>query len=150
MRADDAVLIQQTDEAYRATGYEQWHLAVRGGLQIDDAPPGGREIARHDALAGYERSDLDSALARLRPVLSRPGAIRLTATGRAETDAADLEHLTTGELPVEELLRSVPFRLAFDRGAIEAPGVDRDDLRRALDLGALDGGRSIALYLYQP
>lgn len=148
VRADDAVLIQQTDEAYRATGDEQWHLAVRGGLQIDDAPPGGREIARHDALAGYERSDLDSALARLRPVLSRPGAIRLTATGRAETDAADLEHLTTGELPVEELLRSVPFRLAFDRGAIEAPGVDRDDLRRALDLGALDGGRSIALYLY--
>ena len=54
----------------------------------------------------------------------------------------------TGELPVEELLRSVPFRLAFDRGAIEAPGVDQDDLRRALDLGALDGGRSIALYLY--
>lgn len=150
VRADDAVLIQQTDDAYRATGDEQWHLAVRGGLQIDDAPPGGREIARHDALSASQRAELDRLIEDLSPALAEPGAIRLTTTGRAETDAADLGHLTTGELPVEELLRSVPFRLAFDRGAIEAPGVDQDDLRRALDLGALDGGRSIALYLYQP
>ena len=75
-------------------------------------------------------------------------ALERTLAGR-RTKARLRLQLATGELPVEELLRSVPFRLAFDRGAIEAPGVDRDDLRRALDLGALDGGRSIALYLYE-
>lgn len=149
VRADDAVLVQQTDDRYRASGSERWHLATRGGLQIDDAPPGGREIARHDALSASQRRELDRLVDDLGPALEGPEAIRLTATGRAETDAADLEHLTTGELPVEELLRSVPFRLALDRGAIQAPGVDQDDLRRALDLGALDGGRSIALYLYE-
>lgn len=150
VRADDAILVQQTAERYRADGTERRHLAVRGGLQIDDAPPGATELARHDALTRSERRELDRLVDELGPRLGAPDAVRLTAAGSTETDAADLEHLTTGELPVAELVRSVPLRLALERGAVEVVGVDRDDLRRALDLGALDGGRSIALYLYEP
>ena len=117
VRADDAVLIQQTDEAYRATGDEQWHLAVRGGLQIDDAPPGGREIARHDALAGYERSDLDSALARLRPVRA-PWAHRLALVGDIlwATGGAAREHAIAMSCRAKAAIVARDERETGDRG----------------------------------
>ncbi|MFN8051322.1 MAG: hypothetical protein U0Q22_07805 [Acidimicrobiales bacterium] len=147
VRASDAVLVQQTDDAYRARGDERWHLVTKGGLQIDDAPAGSRLLARRDALTSSERDELDALVEALTPAVERPGAVRLTAVGRSETDAADLRHLTTGELPAPELLRSVPLRLALERGAVVIDGAPRSDLMRATQLGALDGGRSIALYL---
>lgn len=149
VRADDRILVQQTADRYRATGRERWHLAVRGGLQIDDAPNGARELARHDALTASERAELDRLVTELAPALARPNAVRLTTVGTNETDAADLRHLTTGELPPRELLGSVPFHNALERDAVEVPDVNQRDLRRASELGARDGGRSIALYLYE-
>ena len=147
VRATDAVLVQQTDDAYRSTGGERQRLVVRGGLQIDDAPEGARLLARSDALTAVERIELADLIDSLGAALDAPGAVRLTAIGAAETDAADLRHLTTGELPARELLGSVPFHLALERDAVEVVGVDRSALRRASELGARDGGRSIALYL---
>ena len=147
VRVEDAVLVQQTAERYRATGTERWHLTVRGGLQIDDAPPGGRRLARHDDLTTAEARELDRLIDELTPALERSGAVTLTTIGRGETDADDLRHLTTATLPPAELLRSVPFRLALERGAVAVDGIDDDALDRATTLGARDGGRSIALYL---
>lgn len=149
VRANDPVLVQQTADTFAAGGGERWHLAVRGGLQIDDAPPNARRIAVSRPLTESQEREYGNLVEELVPALAVPDAIRLTASGRDATDAADLEHLTTGELPPEELLQSVPFHLAFERGAVEVDGVDRTDLRRALELGALVGGRSIALYLYE-
>ena len=151
VRVSDPVLIQQTHDTYAVTDDNApgWHLAVRGGLQIDDVPPGARRIAEHDPLAADQRQRYDELVERLSPFLDGPDAIRLTKVGEDETDADDLRHLTTGELPPEELLQSVPFHLAFERGAVTVNGVDPADLGEALRLGAELGGRSIALYLYK-
>ncbi|MEZ5322736.1 MAG: hypothetical protein R2698_11820 [Microthrixaceae bacterium] len=146
-RAADRVLVQQTSPGYRATGAEKARLVFRGGLQIDDAPTGGRMIARHDALAPADRARLDRFLTRYGPMLARRGGVRLTAVGEAETDVDALRFLTTGRLPPRELVRSVVLRLAVERGALSIEGVPREAVGEALRLGALDGGRSIALYL---
>lgn len=147
VRVADRVLVQQTAEHYRATGDERAALVLRGGLDVDVAPDGGRLVARSDALDDAERRRLERLTRRLRPRLEARGAVRLTERGRSESDADQLEHLTTGEMTAEQLLRSVPLRHALERGAIEVAGVPRDELMAATRLGALEGGRTIALYL---
>ena len=147
VRMTDPILVQQTSEAYRSSGGETATLWLRGGFQIDDAPPGATEVARYDALTPTQRDDLEAGINELGPALAVPGAIRLTASGAAATDVEALGFLTSGVLPPAELMRSVPLRDALRRDALEVDGVDRARLDRVLDLGALDGGRSIALYL---
>ena len=147
VRASDKVLIQQTRTTVTSDGSERFHLVFRGGEGMNAVPAGGTLLAQHDALTPAERHTFEDLLATIGPELARTGAITVTEIGAAETDHAALEQLASGNVPVGDLIRSITLESALQRKAISIPGIPPDQLKRALELGTRDGGRSIALYL---
>jgi hypothetical protein len=148
---DDGVLVQQTSEQYRGHADQaQVTVAFRGGQAVNDPPPNGRRLAVVDALTAAQRSELDRRTAELSPVLSRPGAVTVNDNGSTATDAEALNGLAAlAQTDPSAFLHSPWLPGALTRGVFTISGVPMGPLREAARLGALDGGRTLAVYLVE-